>query len=105
REALELYFRHVKPDGLVAVHISNKYLNLQPVLHQAAADLKKAAVVIETYDSDDGNCFGTTWVLMANDPEVLGRTEIAVAGGTPPESRSGVFAWTDDYSNLFRILK
>ena len=41
REAFELYFRELKPDGLLAVHISNNYLNLEPVVRAAAAALSK----------------------------------------------------------------
>ncbi len=103
REAFRLYFRHLREDGLVAVHISNKYLDLEPVLARAAADLGKAARTVETDDISDGNCFGTTWVLMTSRPEVFRLP--AYQGTAAPKSKPGVRAWTDDYSNLFRILK
>jgi len=104
REALLLYFRHLKPDGVLAVHISNKYLNLQPVIERLSAALNKTALVIETDDSEDGNCFGTTWVVMASRREILESPEFR-ASGVPPKPKPGVGVWTDDYSNLYRILK
>jgi hypothetical protein len=105
REAFELYFRHVKPSGIVAVHISNKYLDLQPVIERAVVALRKVALVIETNEDDAGNCFGTTWVLVTSDPKVLARAEFDTADSAPPRGKPDVRLWTDDYSNLFRILK
>ncbi len=103
KEAFELYFRHLKPDGIIVVHISNKYLNLQPVLARVTEQMGKAALVVESDDDESGNCFGTTYVLVANRPEVLQRGEFE--GGFKPQVRPGVQTWTDDYSNLFKILK
>lgn len=104
REAIQLYFRHLKPDGVLAVHISNRYVDLKPVLEREAAVLGKAALLVETEDSDDGRCFGTTWVLMANRPEIFAR-EPYQKGGQPLEKAEWMRPWTDDYSNLFRVIK
>ncbi len=104
REAIQLYFRHLKPDGVLAVHISNRYVDLKPVLEREAALLGKAALLVETEDSDDGRCFGTTWVLMANRPEIFAR-EPYQKGGQPLEKAEWMRPWTDDYSNLFRVIK
>jgi len=104
KEALELYFRHMKPDGVVAVHISNRYVDLKPVLERAASLLGKAALLVETEDSDDGRCFGTTWVLLANSPDVFAR-EPYQKSGQRLEKAAWMRPWTDDYSNLFQVLK
>lgn len=104
REAIQLYFRHLKPEGVLAVHISNRYVDLKPVLEREAALLGKAALLVETEDSDDGRCFGTTWVLMANRPEIFAR-EPYQKGGQPLEKAEWMRPWTDDYSNLFRVIK
>ena len=103
-EALQLYFRHLKPDGILVVHISNKYLDLEPVLARLSRSLGKASLVIETEDDDSGTCYGTTYVLLANSPDVLDRAELRGAGHEA-ELRAGVGLWTDDYSNLYRLLK
>lgn len=104
KEAMQLYFRHLKPDGVLAVHISNRYVDLKPVLEREAALLGKAALLVETEDSDDGRCFGTTWVMMANSPEIFARDPFR-KGGQPLEKAEHMRPWTDDYSNLFRVIK
>jgi hypothetical protein len=103
REAFELYFRHMKPDGLIAVHVSNRFLRLAPVVAQAARDLNKASVLVDTDDSDDGNCYGTTWVVLAANQKQL--DELPQHNSEPIPSMAGLRPWTDDYSNLFQILK
>lgn len=102
REAFELYYKHMKPEGIIAVHISNKYLNLEPVLARAAEALRKPTALIESEDT--GDCFGTTYVLFASDPEVFQNPAFA-SPMRPARVKAGVDMWTDDYSNLFRILK
>lgn len=104
KEAMQLYFRHLKPDGVLAVHISNRYVDLKPVLDREAALLGKAALLVETEDSDDGRCFGTTWVLMANHAGVFAH-EAYQKGGQKLEKAEWMRPWTDDYSNLFRVVK
>ncbi|MBL8290528.1 MAG: spermidine synthase [Bryobacterales bacterium] len=103
-EAFEQYFRHLKNDGIIVVHISNKYLDLEPVLAAAARTLGKAARVFETGEDDDGNCFGTTYVLVANSTRVFDEAPFQ-GSGHEPRVDDKVPAWTDGYSNMFRILK
>ena len=66
REAIQLYFRHLKPDGVLAVHISNRYLDLQPVLLGEAEALGKLARVADTDEEEDADVFGATWVLLVS---------------------------------------
>lgn len=102
REAFRLYFLHLKPDGLLAVHITNRYLNLIPVVDLAARDLHKAATRVET-ESSEGHCYGTTWIVLANDAREL--ENLPKHNGRPLQQQAGLRMWTDDYSNLFQILK
>ena len=104
REAFQLYFRHLKPQGVIVVHISNKFLNLEPVLARISEALQKPAYMIEDDDDESGNCFGTTYVLFANGASTFEREPLR-GTGKPPRAKPGVGVWTDDYSNLFRILK
>jgi SAM-dependent methyltransferase len=102
-EAMELYFRHLQPDGVLAVHISNRYLDLAPVLAGETRATGKVARIVDTDDDDTQDVFGATWVLLTSPAsgfhgeELRNSTEIA--------SQRTVRLWTDDYSNLFRILK
>lgn len=104
REAMQLYFRHLKPDGVLAVHISNRYINLQPVLARVAAELGRKAVMVETEDNKDGSCYGTTWVLIGNHDSVLQRIALRPHAQDLPDA-PWMKTWTDDYTNVFKVLK
>jgi hypothetical protein len=103
REAFELYFRHLKPAGVLAVHISNQYLNLAPVVAGAANWLGKDAVIIENKADSPRGIYRATWVLVGNRQGFLGKPEIEKAG-TLLGAGSPQLQWTDDYSSLFRVL-
>jgi len=103
KEAMQLYFRHLKPDGILAVHISNRYLDLQPVVRGEAQATGHIARLIDTDDDDAQGVFGATWVLVTSptpgfDSEILDNS-------TEIQSKRSIRLWTDDYSNLFQILK
>ena len=103
REAMALYFRHLQPDGILAVHISNRYLDLQPVLAGESQALGKVARLVDTEDDETQDVFGATWVLLtAPNP---GFTTEELSDSAEIEHKRTVRLWTDDYSNLFQILK
>jgi SAM-dependent methyltransferase len=104
RESFALYFRHLQPGGVLAVHVSNKHLALGPVVDMAAHALGKHDVLIDTDDEEDNAVFGATWVLVSARQSFFDYPFIFKAG-TPVERNAGLRMWTDDYSNLFQILK
>ncbi len=104
REAFDLYFRHLKEGGVLAMHVSNKYLDLEPVVRRAAESAGKGAVVVDTEDEEESGVYGSTWILVAGDPRLFERPALKEAG-RPLAAMKDVRLWTDDYSNLFRILK
>lgn len=104
REAFELYQRHLRPDGILAVHISNRYLDLAPVVEQQAQHAGLNAVLVVTEDDDDKGSYGSSWVLVTANREFLSRKEIkdAVQAFDPaPPLR----LWTDDYNSLLPLIK
>src|SRR5271157_521444 len=103
REAMQLYFRHLKADGILAVHVSNRYLDLQPVVEGEAQALGKLARVVDTEDDDTQDIFGATWVLVT--APATGFDDFEMKNSAEIESKRKVRLWTDDYSNLFQILK
>ena len=105
REAFELYFRHLAPDGILAVHISNKYLTLEPVVQSHADNMKKVAYVIEDEPENTEYMSNTTWMLVANGDHVFGETPLDRKILTTYKTPSGFRPWTDDYSNIIKILK
>jgi hypothetical protein len=103
RESIELYFRHLKPDGFLAVHISNRYLDLSPVLAGEAKVTGKIGRIVDTEDDDTQDLFGTTWVLIRSPGNPFSQA-IQTRSSDLAHARQ-IRLWTDDYSNLFQILK
>jgi hypothetical protein len=103
REAFELYRAELNGDGVVALHISNGYLDLRPVLARLAQHfgLRGGWVHSRTMDRLTQT---SDWVLLAPNNNVLAQPAISAAL-RPLETKPGVELWTDDYSNLFRILR
>jgi hypothetical protein len=104
-EAFGLYFRHLKPDGVLAVHISNRYLNLEPVVAANAGRMGLTALEFSD-DRPDGDetCFGTTWVLLLTGPGFSAHASLGPKG-QPMTERPGFRPWTDAFSNMWSILK
>ena len=103
-EAFETYFRHLKPGGILAVHISNRYLDLKPVLKEAATKFGKEARIVEDDSNYEKGTYGTTWVLFADSAAAFEQEPLAGAVEALTIERS-VRLWTDDYSDLYAILK
>jgi len=101
-EAFTEYLRHLKPKGVIAFHVSNRFLDLKPVLLSIAEKHGlEYAFVHET--GDDG---GTTsdWVLMTRYKPFILRKEI-VESTVPVAPQPGLRLWTDDYNNLIQVFK
>lgn len=104
REAFGVYLKHLRPGGVLAVHVSNRYLNLRPVVRAAALSLGLETLVVDTDSDDEAGIYGSTWILLTQNPDFFRRRAfleskdvISLDGESIP--------WTDDFSNLYRILK
>jgi hypothetical protein len=102
-QALDLYMRHLRADGIVAFHVTNRFLALAPVVERIAAARGLAAVLVHD-KAEDSDLRSTDWVLVARDLATLQRQGIAGAT-TPFTPIPGLRAWTDDFNNLFTVLK
>ena len=106
REALGTYLRHMKPDGIVAFNVTNRFLDLTPVVARIARELDAhASLVSDVPDEDDNRRSRSDWVLVSRDPQALAAPAIVAAGAVPAQDRRDWRTWTDDYSNLIQILK
>jgi spermidine synthase len=105
REAFALYFRHLKPTGILAVHVSNRYLDLVPVVSRNARDFGKTAVDVNDQDEDEDYFSNSDWVLVSSDAAIFRDPAFKSSSVQPAEYRPDLRPWTDDYSNLFQILK
>ena len=103
RQAMDLYFHHLKPDGILAVHISNRYLDLQPVLRVETRTTGKLARLVDTEDDESQDVFGATWVLVVS--PTAGFSQAILNASTGLNALRTVRLWTDDFSNLYQILK
>ncbi len=103
QEAVAVYLRHMKPGGVIAYHVTNRYLNLVPVVEGIAQRLGLATLWI----SDPGlDPLGSTssWVLLARDPSRLEDARLT-GFATAIEPRRDWRVWTDDFNNLVQVLK
>jgi len=103
KEAVEIYLKHMKPDGVIAFHVTNRYLDLVPVVEGIANSLGLHAVWINDAGGDPlGN--SSSWVLIARDTIRLTHPRLAEATLeiTP---RRDWRVWTDDFNNLLQVLK
>jgi hypothetical protein len=107
REALGIFLKHVKPDGIVAFHVSNRFLDLIPVVARIAREQGAHAVLVRDDPEDEDNSLRsrTDWVLVSRDEKALQAGNIVEGGGAPADDRPEWRTWTDDYSNLVQILK
>jgi hypothetical protein len=106
REALELYFQKMTEDGILAVHISNRHLDLQPVLANLARELKLFARRQYDNDADKRPVPGIStsdWVVLARRREDLGKLADDERWN-PVQTDPSVGVWTDDYSNLLSVF-
>jgi len=105
REAFATYFRHLRPGGILAVNISNKYLDLRPVMEQGARWFHREALVFDYQPGeDDPVCFSASWALIV-DPGLAATAPQLFTAGRRILPKKVFRAWTDDFSNLYAILK
>jgi hypothetical protein len=103
-EAFALYFRHLAPGGVLAVHVSNHYLELQPVVRASVDAFGRKARVVDTESDKEEGTYGSTWVLIAEDESFFKRSAFLASEDLKPLPDK-VLVWRDDFSNLFRALK
>jgi len=104
KEAFALYFRHLKPNGILAVHTSNTYLNLAPVVKLLAEDANYSARLIASEEDAPALITSADWVLVTRNQGFLNIPETSV-GSEGISVPAHLRLWTDDYNNLFKILR
>lgn len=108
REALALYLGRLRPNGIVAFHITNQYLDLVPVLARLAADAGVAALMpgprLDIQLDERLAALPSSWVAMARDPARFAQLAAEENWGPLPKAPSAR-VWTDDFSNVLGALK
>jgi spermidine synthase len=99
-EAMETYLHHLKPHGWMAFHISNRYLDLRPVVFALAQHFGMNALVIDS-EGHGHVSYRSRWVL-------LGRNRIQapeLVNAASEEKIPGRLLWKDSYHGIFQILE
>lgn len=104
REALQLYQRHLAPNGILAFHVSNQYLNLAPELALLAESAHLQVRTVITGSSEPRGEFKAEWVLMTANPAFFTQPELT-GFADRISVKPGLRLWTDDYSSLLPILQ
>lgn len=107
-EAFDLYRSRLAPGGTIAVHISNRHVDLAPVIRAQGLRLELLSLLTVSDPDPDLFHYTATWVVLSlntdliTDPSLLGRAEPWAGDAADPGDR---FLWTDDHSNLLDVLR
>jgi hypothetical protein len=104
REAFELFLDRLNPGGVLALHVTDPALDLTSVVAASARSWGAGGLVITNPGSPELETSHSIWALVARDPGALERPELH-GRGQPLVARTDLRTWTDDYSNLFAILR
>jgi hypothetical protein len=105
-QAVAIYLRHLHPGGVLAFHVTNRYLNLVPVVNMLAQAHDLAALYIsDDVPGQNTDAYSDTdWVLVSADTDFLAKPALR-GKASPIAEHKDWRLWTDDFNNLFQILK
>lgn len=103
REAMKTYKRHISDSGIIAFHVTNRFLSLAPVVEKLALDQNMFAVLVHD-EANDVPWSRTDWVLVAKNLAVLQQPAI-VSATSKIAAIPALRVWTDDFNNLFQVIK
>jgi SAM-dependent methyltransferase len=104
REALAVYRRHLRDGGVIAFHITNRYLDLASVVRGLAESAVMRAWLFTDGPKGLGLITPSEWVLVTANTPLMERIATNGAGAEAP-ARNDLRLWTDDYSNLFQVVR
>jgi hypothetical protein len=102
-QALAIYRKHLVPDGILAFHISNQHVDLEPAIALLAHSAGMQARTVESKANPEHGEFKATWVLVTGNTAFFALPAVADVSRLP-EQRPGMRLWTDDYSSLLALL-
>jgi hypothetical protein len=106
REAFATYRRHTKTNGLIAVHVSNMSLNLEPVVFNLAREFGYGGEVVEQHISNETEeVLPSTWILLSQTSDSTNALDLGAAERTRPLTSFNVPLWTDDFNALFPVMR
>lgn len=103
REAFEIYLRHLQPEGILAIHISNRHFNLRPVVEAAAAHFRCETRLVAPPADPAKLQRASKWMLVARDARQF--AELNLPPSRPDAKSPRIRLWTDNYNNVVQLLK
>jgi SAM-dependent methyltransferase len=104
REALAIYRRHLAPGGILAFHISNRHVDLEPPIAALAASAGMQCRHVYSAGTESPGEYSSTWMLVTDDDQFFLQPEL-VAHAFFPDNKLNLPVWTDDYSALLPVLR
>ncbi len=104
-QAMEIYLKHLKPDGVLAFHLSSVHLDLIQVVRKLAEHFRLHCLWLETYPDEQFGALSSDWLLLSPSKEPLENPLLQSAASPLPESAASIDLWTDDRIRLLQILK
>jgi len=107
QEAVALYFKHLKQEGVLAIHISNTHLNLIPLVRGLANALNKEIVYVRT-KAKGSEEHDAQWVMLTNNQQLLNDARLKVyrsAWSSENKREDNLIIWSDEHSDLLSVLK
>ncbi len=106
KEAFELYFKHLNSDGILAVQITNRHVELKPLLYNMAKKFGMKTVFVKNRRDRSRGISSSTWVLISNNQKFMQNRKLLFnVKPWPASAQQKKSIWTDDYSNLVEFLK
>ncbi|HVU87473.1 MAG TPA: fused MFS/spermidine synthase [Pirellulales bacterium] len=103
-ECVEMYWKHLKPDGILVVNTSNRNVDLDPLVLAMAEASHKDARLCETNEDRNTGIYSSTWALVTSNEEFLGSLPVSQFTTLIPDAVQPV-VWTDDYGSLWQVLR
>ena len=104
QEAMTIYRRHLEPGGTIAVHVSNDFLDLPPVVKQLANAIGFHAILVHSHEDVSEGLLPSDWMLVTQNLAIRENSSVRVHS-VAVNNRPDLPLWTDDYNNLLQILK
>ena len=102
-EAFAQYFRHLKPQGVLAVHITNRFLDLRPVVKTAADHFQKEVRLVDAVGQPEKLVLRSRWALISSDQAFFQNP--LLGGATNISPQANFRPWKDDYSSIVAVMQ
>jgi SAM-dependent methyltransferase len=104
REAFQIYWKCLRPDGILVINISNRHVDLKPVVRGLADEIGKTTLHISSYGEDENGTSGADWLIVTSNKAFLDDPAIKEMVEPWSEDARPPFVWTDDHASLWQVL-